>query len=82
MSFRLKYDVLAALKGKGYSTYFLRKHHIFSESTIQDLRKGNVPSFANIAKLCELLGVNVGDLVEYVPDGSVDIPAPASPKAE
>ncbi len=82
MPFRLKFDVLSALKDKGYTTYFLRINHIFSESTIQDIRKGNAPSYSSVAKLCELLECNVGDLIDYVSDGSISIPKPKEKKTK
>ena len=61
-----KIDVLAALKEKGYSTYKLRKEKLLGESVIQQLRGGEAVSWANVARLCDLLGCQVGDILEYV----------------
>lgn len=58
-------DVLAALKEKGYSTYRLRKDKIFAEATLQAFRTGEMVSYNTIAKLCELLECDVGDLLHY-----------------
>lgn len=60
-----KIDVLAALKGKGYSTYRLRKDKIFAESTLQAFRTGVMVSYDTIGKLCEMLDCQVGDILEY-----------------
>lgn len=60
-----KIDVLAALKDKGYSTYKLRKEKLLGESVLTQLRAGEPVSWANVARICELLGCQVGDLLEY-----------------
>ena len=60
-----KIDVLTALKDRGFSTYKLRKDKILAESVIQQLRDKELVSWANIGKLCELLGCDVGDILEY-----------------
>lgn len=65
MSIVYKIDVLSALKEKGYSTYKLRKDKLLGESVIQQLRSGDVISWANIERLCELLECQIGDIVEY-----------------
>lgn len=75
-TFKFKVDVLKMLKEKHYTSYFLRKNRIFSESTIQDFRNGVVPSFQSLGKLCEILGVDAGDLITYVSDGSYTPPHP------
>ena len=63
-----KIKVLDALKEKGYSTYKLRKEKILAESTIQALRSGELVSYEIIARLCEMLGCDVGDLLKYEPE--------------
>lgn len=60
-----KMDVLAALKDAGYSTYRLRKDKILSERTIQLIRTGQPVSYDIIARLCELLNCNIGDILDY-----------------
>ena len=62
-----KFDVLAALKDKGYTTYKLRQDKLLGERTIQSLRNGEPVSFAVLGQLCELLGCNVGDIIVYQP---------------
>lgn len=68
MAIVYKFDVLQALKEKGFSTYRLRKEKILAESTLQALRSGELVSYAIIERLCEMLGCNIGDLLNYVPE--------------
>ena len=63
-----KIDVLEALKEKGYSTYKLRKEKLLGESVLQQLRRGEPVSWANVARLCELLSCQPGDILAYTPD--------------
>lgn len=63
-----KSDVLAALKEKGYNTTRLRRDKLLAEGVIQSLRAGKPISWANIAKICEMLNCQPGDLLEYIPD--------------
>ena len=65
MPIKYKLDVLSALKDKGYSTYKIRKEKILSESTIQAFRRGDLVSLDNIARVCELLNCQPGDILEY-----------------
>ena len=60
-----KVDVLAQLKAAGYSTYKLRKEKILAESTIQALRSGTMVSYEILARLCEMLNCQPGDLLKY-----------------
>lgn len=65
-------DILAALKERGYSTYRIRKDKIFSESTLQAFRSGTMVSYDTLEKLCELLGCQPGDILEYAEEGVAD----------
>lgn len=68
MPIKYKIDVLAALKDAGYSTYKLRQMKLFGERNIQKIREGEVLNADNLAKICELLHCQPGDLLEYVED--------------
>ena len=68
MSLRYKMDILEALKEAGYSAYRLRKEKIFGERVVQQLRQGELVSWATIEKVCTLLDCQPGDLLEYVAD--------------
>lgn len=67
MSLRYKMDILEVLKEAGYSAYRLRKEKIFGERVVQQLRQGELVSWATIEKVCTLLDCQPGDLLEHVP---------------
>lgn len=56
-------DILAELKKKGYNTNKLRKEKLLSEGVIQSLREGKEISWKNIAKICDLLECEPGDIL-------------------
>ena len=60
-----KIDVLAALKAKGYSTYRLRKEKLIGEATLTKIRNGDLVSWENVARICELLECDIGDILCY-----------------
>lgn len=64
MPITYKFDVLEALKNKGYTTYKLRKENILSQSTIQCLRDAQPVSFDSLEKICKILGIQPGDILE------------------
>lgn len=63
-----KFDVLSALKEKGYNTSRLRKEKLLAEGVIQSLRENKYVALQNISKICALLECQPGDLLEYIPD--------------
>lgn len=65
MPIRYKTDILEALKTKGYSTYRIRKEKLLAESTVQAFRRRELVSLDNIARICELLDCQPGDILEY-----------------
>lgn len=65
MPIKYKIDILPALKAAGYNTTRLRREKILSESTIQALRSGKMVSIENISRICEMLQLQPGDLLEY-----------------
>ena len=69
MPVQYKVNVLAALKASGHNTTNLRREKLLAESTIQQLRTGNLVSWTNIGRICELLGCQPGDILEYAPEG-------------
>lgn len=68
MPIKYKFDVLQALKDKGFSSYRLQRDKLLSSSTIQKLRHGVPVDIHNIAVICRLLGVQPGDVIEYIPE--------------
>ena len=65
MPISYKIDILAELKAAGYSTYRLRKEKLLGESTIQSLRSGELVSWENISRICEMLNCQPGDLLQF-----------------
>lgn len=62
-----QFNVLQALKAKGYNPARLRKEKLLAEGVVQSLR-GNKPiSWSNIEKVCLLLECQPGDLLAIVP---------------
>ena len=72
MPIQYKLDILTALKDAGYNTNTLRKEKLLSESVIQALRENRYITLQNIAKVCELLRCQPGDLIEYVEGPEVE----------
>lgn len=64
MAITYKVNVLEELKKAGYNTTRLRHEKILGERTIQQIREGNLVSWANIDKICSMLNCQPGDLVE------------------
>ena len=60
-----KIDVLQALREKGYIPNRMRQEKIFGEATIQKMRRGQIVSWAEFDRLCRLLDLQPGDLIEY-----------------
>ena len=69
MPISYKFDVLAALKAAGYTTYKLRQERILGERVIQQLRSGEIVSWKTIDTLCALLNCQPGDIMEYTEGG-------------
>ena len=65
MPVRYKIEILPALKSAGYNTTRLRKEKLLGEATIQQLRKGELVSWANISRICAMLSCQPGDILEY-----------------
>lgn len=56
------------MKQRDISSYYIRKNHIISEATLQNMRTNKPIRTDSICALCELLHCQPGDLIEYVPD--------------
>lgn len=69
---RFKNGLLERLKEEGYSTYKLRKENIIGQSTIQAIRDCAEVGNGTVNKLCQILGCQPGDVLEYVPDPDHD----------
>lgn len=62
-----KINVIAALKDKGYNSTRILKENILSQSAMQKLRKGEMVGIKTLEQLCDLLGIQPGDIIESKP---------------
>lgn len=65
MAIYYKFDILEALKSRGYNTNIIRKEKLLSEGVLQSLRENKHISLQNIDKLCALLQCQPGDILGY-----------------
>ena len=64
----IKYDKLIALmKEKGITSYTFRQNKVIGQGTYKKIIEGGDIDTRTIAKLCELLNCQPGDILEYVP---------------
>ena len=68
MAIQYKADVLALLKAAGYPSTRIRAEKLLGQSYVQQLRKGELISWAALNTVCRLLHCQPGDLLEYVAD--------------
>lgn len=67
---KYKIDILKELKIAGYTTTRLRKEKLLSESTIQTIREQKAVGGIALDRICSLLNVQPGDLIEYIPESA------------
>lgn len=65
---KYKIDIISALKGRGYSTYRIKREKIFNQSQLQQIRDNKLLTQDALNRLCTLLNCQPGDIMEYVPD--------------
>ncbi len=70
MALKYKIDIMQALKDKGYTSYRIRNEKLIGERQVQQIREGEIVSNACLAKLCQLLNCQPGDIMEYVEEES------------
>ena len=63
---KYKIDVLAALKAAGYNTTEVQKR--IGHSSIQKIRNGAMVGNIVIDRICDLTGMQPGDIIEHIPD--------------
>ena len=72
MALRYKIDVLPSLKAAGYNTTRLNREKLLSPQVVQYLREGKMISMDTLDKLCNLLSVQPGDIIEFYNSASTD----------
>ena len=61
-----KVDVLAELKAAGYTTYRIRKENLMGQMMLTKIRNNELPSWATLDVICNLLNCQPGDLLEHI----------------
>ena len=66
----IKYDkLLKLLDEKGYTSYRIRKEKILGQATLTAIKNGTGGlDHRSIARLCQVLQCQPGEIMEYVPD--------------
>ena len=64
--FKYKIDVLKALKEKGYNQTVMRKEGTLSQATITRLRNGEMIGINVLEKICAILNLQPGDIIEFI----------------
>lgn len=67
---KYKFDIVEELKKQGFTTYRIRKENLFAQATLTKFRSGQIISADNLDRLCSILNLQPGDILEYVPDES------------
>ena len=68
MAIHYRVDVLQWLKAAGFNTGRLRREKLLGQSTLQKLRRGELLSWGETGKVCELLHCQPGDLFAFYPE--------------
>lgn len=79
MAIKYRFDVLQWLRAAGYNTGRLRRDKLLGQSTLTKLRRGELLSWGETSKVCEMLHVQPGDLFEYIPETAegATVPGPS-----
>ena len=65
----IKYDKLIALmKEKGITSYTFKLNKVIGQGTYKKIMEGGDIDTHTIAKLCDFLDCQPGDILEYAPD--------------
>ncbi len=56
------------LKEKNITSYTVKKNNIISQSTYQAIMNDKPISTDSLEKLCQILGCDVVELLQYIPD--------------
>lgn len=63
---KYKIDVLKALKEKGITQTTIRKENLLSQYAVSKMRKGELIGMVELEKVCRLLSLQPGDIIEFV----------------
>ena len=69
----IKYDkLLFLLKEKGITSYTVKRDNIIGQATLKSIKEGRDIDTRTIDRLCTLLNCQPGDILEHVPDTSIE----------
>ena len=69
---RFKIDVASALEEKGVNLYVAKTKKVLSQNTLNKVRTGSTEiKISSLDKLCAILNVQPGELLEYIPDEEI-----------
>lgn len=79
MAIHYRVDVLKWLKAAGYNTTRIRREALLGQSTLTKLRRGELLSWGETGKVCELLHCQPGDLFQFIPETAegAKVPGPS-----
>lgn len=79
MAIRYRVDVLKWLKAAGYNTTRIRREALLGQSTLTKLRRGELLSWGETGRVCEMLHCQPGDLFVYFPETAegAKVPGPS-----
>lgn len=79
MAIHYRVDVLQWLKAAGYNTGRLRREKLLGQSTLTKLRHGELLSWGETGRVCEMLHCQPGDLFVYFPETAegAKVPGPS-----
>ena len=68
----IKYDKLwKTMKNKGITKYALHTKHNMSKSQLYRLKQNQFVSTNTIDRLCNILGCDVFEIMEHIPDDNI-----------
>nr|DAQ38084.1 MAG TPA: putative transcriptional regulator [Caudoviricetes sp.] len=62
-----KIDVFKALKGMGYNQTKIQRENLLPRQTMQNIRAGKSITLETLNKICIMLKMQPGDIIEVVP---------------
>ena len=69
--YKYKIDIISALAEKGVTYYSCRKNGLFSQGTLRKLRNGENVTLATLDRVCNILGCQLSDIIEIIPDSDI-----------
>lgn len=79
MAIHYKIDVLKWLRAAGFNSGRLRREKLLGQSTLTKLRRGELLSWGETGRVCEMLHCQPGDLFVYFPETAegAKVPGPS-----